>query len=608
MAANPIRLANNLFVYRGAVNVGIVRDGPRALLIDCGPGDVDPILQRLGIRSVAAVFFTHYHRDHASGVERYAGTGARVAVPAAERMWFEDVERFWNDPAYRWHRYDLHPQPLMLARSVPIHNAFKEGDSLRWGSARISVLETPGHTEGSVSYVIEVERNQRFIFSGDLLHSPGRIWELYSLQKGVDTRDYHGFLGNIGPLFASLEKLRSSKPTALIPTHGEIMPKPDEALDALRRNLTVCHTAYAATASVRYYFPALLEHFGEREDFLPFQASSATPNFVEHIGTSWVVRSANGEAFVLDCGSPDVIQTLRQQQNRGRLGKVAWLWITHYHDDHVDAIPQFKQTFGCPIVTDGSVAAVVERPTAWQLPCLSPAVIKVDHRTKHGESWRWREFTLTAYHLPGQSLYHAGLLVEGRGARLFFVGDSFTPGGLDDYCAHNRNLLGKGRGFDACLDLLLQIKPDAMLNSHVDRAFTFTEAACWAMRANLALREKLYGKTLPWQHPNFGLDPSWMRCDPYEQPIRPGNEGRIDIVITNHATEPVVASCRPQFPASWAIQAQWQQTSVQTGAEGRIAFRFRIPTNTPPGRWVVPVEVTYGDIYLGQLGEALIVT
>ena len=68
--------------------------------------------------------------------------------------------------------------------------------------------------------------------------------------------------------------------------------------------------------------------------------------------------------------------------------------------------------------------------------------VHVDRRTRHGESWQWHEFTVTAYHLPGQTLYHGGLLIEGRGHRILFCGDSFTMAGIDDYCAGNRNWLG----------------------------------------------------------------------------------------------------------------------------------------------------------------------
>ena len=77
---------------------------------------------------------------------------------------------------------------------------------------------------GASPILIDVDE-QRFAFSGDLIYDEGKIWELYSLQKGQQTTDYHGFLGARDELKESLEKLRQSSPTTLIPTHGVVMQK-----------------------------------------------------------------------------------------------------------------------------------------------------------------------------------------------------------------------------------------------------------------------------------------------------------------------------------------------------------------------------------------------
>ena len=57
------RLAENLFVHHGAINVGILRDGPRALLIDYGDGDVDETLDALGVRQVCLLYTSPSPRD-----------------------------------------------------------------------------------------------------------------------------------------------------------------------------------------------------------------------------------------------------------------------------------------------------------------------------------------------------------------------------------------------------------------------------------------------------------------------------------------------------------------------------------------------------------------
>ena len=80
-----------------------------------------------------------------------AAKDTRIGVPAQERPWFEAVETFWNDPERRWHLSDYHPHNLMLAEFMPVTDIYAEGDSIQWGNAIISVIDTPSHTDGSVS-------------------------------------------------------------------------------------------------------------------------------------------------------------------------------------------------------------------------------------------------------------------------------------------------------------------------------------------------------------------------------------------------------------------------------------------------------------------------
>jgi len=74
---------------------------------------------------------------------------------------------------------------------------------------------------------------------------------------------------------------------------------------------------------------------------------------------------------------------------------------------------------------------------------------------------RWKEFTFTFHYFPGQTIYHDALLVEKDNAeKIFFIGDSFTPSGIDDYCLLNRNFLHESMGYFYCLNLLRKIPPE----------------------------------------------------------------------------------------------------------------------------------------------------
>ena len=211
------QLSHHLYVHHGHVNTGILRDGNRALLIDPSGTTFHTTLAELGITSIDQVLFTHHHRDNTSGFSIPHNT--RVGVPAKEVAWFSEVETFWNEPKYRWHLYNYHPHNLMLANAIRVDDTYTEGAEIRWGAASLKALETPGHTDESTTYLIDVD-GERFAFSGDLIYDEGQLWELYSLQKGKQTSDYHGFLGARDELTESLEKIRQTSPTTLIPTHG----------------------------------------------------------------------------------------------------------------------------------------------------------------------------------------------------------------------------------------------------------------------------------------------------------------------------------------------------------------------------------------------------
>ena len=600
------KLSEHLLVYHGPINVGIVRDGAKALLIDCGDGAVSKALAGLGVTVVGRILFTHHHRDQACGGHAFVEKGARISVPAAERNHFEKVTTYWTSPKSRWHLYNLHPHHLMLAEPLKVDSTLKAGDVVAWGPAKIGVLATPGHTDGSVSYAVEVD-GRRVVFCGDAIYDEGRVWDIHSLQKGTQTSDYHGFLGARPQLVKSLARIKAAKPHCLVPSHGRIMKDPAKAIDALVKRLDVCYDKYVAISALRHYFPKMFAEYAGRKDHMPIRKGKAVPACLRHFGTTWMLVSKDKAAFVMDCGSPNVIKQLKKRLAGGEISAVEGLWITHYHDDHTNAIPAFQKAFRAPVITDQFVAGVISDPMAWRLPCNSPNKARVDRHTKDGETWKWHEFKMTAYHFPGQTLYHAGLFVESGDLRMFFCGDSFTMAGIDDYCTSNRNWLGRGVGFDRCIALFEKLKPTHIFNCHVNVAFTFTAEECRFMRANLADREKLYGDLVPWDHANYGMDEPWVRCHPYEQEAAAGKKASFDVVVTNHSTGPRTAACRAVLPRAWGREAtDWARTKIPAKTDGRVRLSFEVPRNAKPGRYIIPIDLRYGDLSLPQFTEGIV--
>lgn len=115
-----------------------------AIVIDPGD-DVDRILEiikRHGLK-VRAIVSTHTHIDHVGGLAAlHRATGAPVLIHEADLGLYRSL-----DMQAEWLGVPT-PEVVRLPEFV------KEGDTLRWGDFAGQVLHTPGHTQGSISLVV----------------------------------------------------------------------------------------------------------------------------------------------------------------------------------------------------------------------------------------------------------------------------------------------------------------------------------------------------------------------------------------------------------------------------------------------------------------------
>lgn len=134
--------------------------------------DLD-LLPQLGLR-LTAIFETHVHADHVTGAgELRKRTGATCHVP-----------RLGGAPC----------------ADVPL----SDGDVVRVGAIALTVVATPGHTDGCVSYLVsEAGRAPDRVLTGDAL-----------LVRGCGRTDFQE--GNPGRLWDSV--------------HGRLFVLPDETL------------------------------------------------------------------------------------------------------------------------------------------------------------------------------------------------------------------------------------------------------------------------------------------------------------------------------------------------------------------------------------------
>jgi len=152
-----------------ATNVHVLAD-PRsreAIAIDTAIPSLAWIRDELAARdwTLKLIVSTHGHWDHIGDNAAVAAeTGAQIAVHRLDRHRLEDPQPLWA--------------PFEIPPSVPAVE-LAEGGEIRFGEIRLSVLHTPGHTEGSVCLLAA---DEGLLFSGDTLFAGG--WGRIDLPGG----------------------------------------------------------------------------------------------------------------------------------------------------------------------------------------------------------------------------------------------------------------------------------------------------------------------------------------------------------------------------------------------------------------------------------------
>lgn len=130
----------------------LVNENDRAAVVDPGEDGaaVLAFAEKHGFK-ITACYLTHGHFDHMGCCKRLQDLGVKIYVSE------KDADKLYTDKN----------EGAVFGRRVePLHadNTFRDGDVLDFEGFKLCVMETPGHTAGSVCFFTELG-----IFSGDTL-------------------------------------------------------------------------------------------------------------------------------------------------------------------------------------------------------------------------------------------------------------------------------------------------------------------------------------------------------------------------------------------------------------------------------------------------------
>ncbi len=592
----------------GPINgVLIQREGARLAVYGWASSDAKGIEQ---------VLLPHGRRDLVWKARPLVQAGAAAIAPARELYNLEKPHDFWKMfTKTRFHDYGQQSTKI-LADPLPVERWVKEGDQIDWRGIAFRVLETPGYTRGSISYVAELD-GRKIAFTGDLIYGDGQILDLYSFQDAIpepQIRGYHGYGARLAGLVASLAKIAAEKPDVIVPARGPLIRDPQQAIDRLLTRVRALYRNYLSTSALHWYFKAdRMRQCGQRVlgadadvELMPYSQHEPTPNWVYENSTSRLLVSDTGRGFLLDCGYQRVIDAVNKLISQGVIKGVDGIFVTHLHDDHTDMVQAAAEVFECPVYATKEYADVLQRPGAYHLPALTAAPIKQVTVVDEGQEMKWHEFNLTFSFFPGQTLYHGALLAKKKDERpILFIGDSFAPSGIDDYCVLNRNLVHDDSGYLLCLKKLRALEEQPWLvNQHVSYVFAFSKDELEYIENRYRQRIEILRDLFPWDDPNYGIDEYWASFYPYGLTLERGTTADLEVRITNHS--PIERTFHVTPHAHGGLQMTEQSVAITLAPRESGAVKLAVRAGDLVGNTLVTADVCSENMEFRDWVEAFI--
>lgn len=227
------RITLSLFGNKpGPVNAYLFKGRDSITLLDTGThmttGDLARALSNIGLgfQDIDRIVLSHGHVDHYGAASAIVRRGkAKVLahaddIPAIERgadapmpAYMHFMKLTGTPKAMRVGMVPMFMYLKRLTKSCTVDGSLAEDDDISLGDYTGRVIETPGHTRGSICIWLE---DSGILFSGDhiLEHITPNALTMFDRQSPFPKRSSQR------EFYASLKKIESIKPRLIHPAHG----------------------------------------------------------------------------------------------------------------------------------------------------------------------------------------------------------------------------------------------------------------------------------------------------------------------------------------------------------------------------------------------------
>ncbi|MBP0457622.1 MBL fold metallo-hydrolase [Streptomyces bomunensis] len=606
-------MADDAFRYEDTCHVYVLRHGSEAVLIDFGSGGVLDHLSEVGVERVTDVLVTHHHRDQVQGLARAHAAGIRIWVPPVERDLIDAVDEHWRTRPFD-NDYDVRQDRYSLLHQVPVTGTVAEYRTARYGAFDIRTVPLPGHTVGSVGYLVDLG-GRRLAFTGDLIHGEGRVWSLAATQWAYTGFHENAGMEGVAATVLSCAQLLDLAPDVLHPSHGAAVTDPPAAVARLRVHLQELLDSRRRTP----WNPERLlgEPWAPVTEHLLRNTTS--------MANSYALLSDSGTALLFDFGFDlttglagghdrssrrPLLASIEALRRDHGVDRVEVALPTHYHDDHVAGFNLLREVHGTQVWSPDHIADVINAPTRHDLPCLWYDPIPVDRVLPKEGMVRWHEYEIGVHHLPGHTLYAAAYSFTVDGRRVVATGDQqntkWDPATGEpeilNYQYRNRFRIDD---YVRSAELYRSLRPEMMVSGHWP-PLDVTDAYLDMLLAEGTRLARLHREVLP-RDVDFDAEGFGARITPYRSVARPGDVVRMSVEVRNPLPEQEQALLSLVVPTGWSAEPLVRKVDIGARRSAETDFVVRIPAGAAPvERERVAVEMTVGRMAFGQQAEALV--
>jgi glyoxylase-like metal-dependent hydrolase (beta-lactamase superfamily II) len=604
---NLTRISDNLYVFRDICNVYVLKDGHRALLIDFGTGQILQLLGPIGVTEVSAILHTHYHRDQCQGDPKALAERIPIYVPEQERPFFEDTENLWRNRRV-FHLFRNNNDFFSLTQNVAVSGDLRDYETFRWGPYELLIFPTPGHTIGSLS-LLGIVDGKKIAFTGDLIHSPGKVVNLYDLQYNYGPGDAVDFA------IHSLTRLREQGLELVCPSHGEPFTQPEVGITNLVNKLKGWYEAYSPGTPLTI-------------DNKPYAVSPHLIASDQTTSSFYAIISDSGKALFVDYGSASdnfcghfggsapllgrmrfVEHTIPQLKTSFGLKSVDVVMPSHMHDDHLNGLPDLTRRYGTKVWCYENMKDVLQNPRGYNLGCIMSEPIKVDRTFQNGETFKWQEFEFQVYHSPGHTEYQMVMFATIDGARVAFTGDAFFPWG-SGHSLFRHNLIFhnwvENDSHVKSIRTILEHEPNIVAPGH-GKPLLSNKADLEDLKARLEDQQKYFFDVIADQDCDFGLNPNWARLYPYQLHAKAGSSHDLELRVRNYRSNPMHLEATLALPPGWKASPEVRQLTIPSKGDASATFSVTVPADWDRSkpRVAFAADVRADGRCLGQIAECV---